>query len=434
VTGEVERRVVAQLLTLMDGMSERGQVIVIGATNREDAMDPALRRPGRFDREIEVGVPTYLGRKEIMQIHTRGMPLGEDVSLDQYAQVTHGFAGADLAALAREAAMKCLARFMPNLELDRSIPVEILSQMKVTAADFDNALREIEPSAMREVLVEIPTIGWNDVGGLEDVKQQLREMVEMPMESPEAFKRMGIRPCQGILLYGPPGTGKTLLAKAVANESKANFISIKGPEIMSKWYGESERAMREVFKKARQVAPSIIFLDEIDSIAPKRGWTEGSRATESVVNQLLTSMDGLASREGVTVIAATNRPDIIDPALLRPGRFDRLVLVSVPDAPGRKAILHVHTRTMPLKDVNIDDLVSRTDGFVGADLENLCREAAMIALRQDRDAQVVEMKHFEAAFKTVKPSVDRESVKQYDIMSKSLHKARTGMDDLGIFR
>ncbi|MCX6651231.1 MAG: CDC48 family AAA ATPase [Methanomassiliicoccales archaeon] len=434
VSGEVERRVVAQLLTLMDGMAERGQVIVIGATNRQDAMDPALRRPGRFDREIEVGVPSYFGRKEILQIHTRGMPLGEDVNLDQYAQITHGFAGADLAALAREAAMKCLARFVPNLELDRAIPMEILSQMKVTGTDFDNALKEIEPSALREVLVEIPTVKWSDVGGLEDVKQQLREMVEMPIENPEAFKRMGIRPAQGILLYGPPGTGKTMLAKAIANESKANFISIKGPEIMSKWFGESERALREVFKKARQVAPSIVFLDEIDSIAPKRGWSEGSRATESVVNQLLTSMDGLTSREGVTVIAATNRPDIVDSALLRPGRFDRMVLVPVPDAAARKAILSVHTKNMPLKDVSIDELVSRTEWYVGADLENLCREAAMIALRQDKDAQVVEMQHFEAAFKTVRPSVDKESVKQYDTMSKNLHKARAGMDDLGIFR
>ena len=434
VTGEVERRVVAQLLTLMDGMSDRGQVIVIGATNRQQAMDPALRRPGRFDREIEVGVPSFLGRKEILQIHTRGMPLGEDVSLDRYAQVTHGFAGADLAALAREAAMKCLARFMPNLELDRAIPVEILSQMKVTASDFDSALREIEPSAMREVLVEIPTVGWSDVGGLDDVKQQLREVVEMPMENPDAFKRLGVRPSQGVLLYGPPGTGKTLLAKAVANESKANFISIKGPEIMSKWLGESERAVRDVFKKARQVAPAIVFLDEIDSIAPRRGLSEGSRATETVVNQLLTSMDGLASREGVTVIAATNRPDIIDPALLRPGRFDRLILVPVPDASSRKAILQVHTRPMPLKDVNMDELVSRTEGFVGADLENLCREAAMIALRLDSESAAVEMRHFDAAFKTVKPSVDKESVKQYDAMSRNLHKARGGMDDLGIFR
>ncbi|MBN1109618.1 MAG: CDC48 family AAA ATPase [Methanomassiliicoccales archaeon] len=434
VTGEVERRVVAQLLTLMDGMSDRGQVIVIGATNREQAMDPALRRPGRFDREIEVGVPTYLGRKEILQIHTRGMPLGEDVSLDQYAHITHGFAGADLAALAREAAMKCLARFMPNLELDRAIPVDVLSKMKVTAADFDNALREIEPSAMREVLVEIPAVGWEDVGGLEDIKGQLKEVVEMPLENPDAFKRLGVRPSQGVLLYGPPGTGKTLLAKAVANESRANFISIKGPEIMSKWYGESERAVRDVFKKARQVAPAIVFLDEIDSIAPRRGLGEGSRATESVVNQLLTSMDGLASREGVTVIAATNRPDIIDPALLRPGRFDRLILVPVPDAVGRRAILQVHTRNMPLRDVNIEELVSRTDGYVGADLENLCREAAMTALRQDRDAGVVEMRHFESALRTVKPSVDKDSAKQYDLMSKSLHKARAGMDDLGIFR
>ena len=356
------------------------------------------------------------------------------LGLDRATLEAHGFAGADLAALSREAAMKCLARFVPIIDLDRAIPADVLSQMKVTSADFDAALREIEPSAMREVLVEIPTVSWNEIGGLEDVKQQLKEVVEMPMESPEAFRRMGVRPSQGVLLYGPPGTGKTLLAKAVANESKANFISIKGPEIMSKWYGESERALRDVFKKARQVAPAIVFLDEIDAIAPRRGLHEGPKVTEALVNQLLTLMDGLTSREGITVIAATNRPDIMDGALLRPGRFDRLVLVPVPDAPARRAILQVHTRSMPLKEVNVDDLVSRTEGFVGADLENLCREAAMIALRQDRDAAVVEMRHFEAAFKTVKPSVDKESAKQYDNMSKSLHKARGGMDDLGIFR
>ncbi len=431
---EAERRVVAQLLTLMDGMTDRGQVIVIGATNRQDALDPALRRPGRFDREIEVGVPTYQGRKEILQIHTRGMPLDEKVSLDQYAQVTHGFAGADLSALAREAAMKCLGRFVPNMNLDSAIPQEILSQMKVTVEDFDAALKEIEPSAMREVMVEVPNIGWSDVGGLDEVKRQLKEMVEMPLDNPEAFKRMGIRPSQGVLLYGPPGTGKTLLAKAVANESNANFISIKGPEIMSKWYGESEKAVREIFKKAKQVAPSIVFLDEIDAIAPRRGVYEGSRGYDTLVNQLLTSLDGLTAREGVTVIAATNRPDIIDQALLRPGRFDRLIFVPVPDAPARRAILQVHTRIMPLKDVNIEDLVLRTEGFVGADLENLCREAAMAALRENKDSMTVEMRHFESAFKNVRPSVDKESVKTYDMLSKNLHKARGGIDDLGIFR
>ncbi len=434
VTGEVERRVVAQLLTLMDGMSERGQVIVIGATNRQDAMDPALRRPGRFDREIEVGVPSFQGRKEILQIHTRGMPLGEDVSLDQYAHVTHGFAGADLAALAREAAMKCLGRFVPTIDIDRAIPAEVLAKMKVTSEDFDAALKEIEPSAMREVMVEVPNVGWGDIGGLEEVKRQLQEVVEMPIDSPEAFKRLGIRPSQGVLLYGPPGTGKTLLAKAVANESNANFISIKGPEIMSKWYGESERALREIFKKARQVAPSIIFLDEIDAVAPRRGAYEASKAYDTLVNELLTSMDGLTAREGVTVIAATNRPDMIDPALLRPGRFDRLIFVPVPDAPARRAILQVHTRAMPLQDVSLEELVSRTEGFVGADLENLCREAAMAALREDRGAETVGMRHFDAALRTVRPSVDKESAKQYEVMSKNIHKARGGIEDLGIFR
>lgn len=434
VQGEVERRVVAQLLTLMDGLGGRGQVIVIGATNREDALDPALRRPGRFDREIEIGVPTKEGRKEILQIHTRGMPLAEDVDLDKYASVTHGFVGADLAALAREAAMKCLARYVPELDLDKPVPPELLEKMKVTARDFDEALKEVEPSAMREVLIEIPRVTWDDIGGLEDVKQQLKEMVEMPLENPEAFRRMGIRPPKGILLYGPPGTGKTLIAKAVATESKANFISIKGPEIMSKWVGESEKAVRQIFKRAKQVAPSIVFLDEIDAIAPKRGLSGDTKVIERVVNQLLTSMDGLESLDRVTVIAATNRPDIVDPAILRPGRFDRLVLIPVPDLEARIAILKIHTRSMPLKDVDIDSIAARTEGYVGADLENLCREAAMNALRENKDACQVEMRHFEAALKIVRPSTDKDIMKQYESIGHTLQKAKTGWEELGAYR
>ncbi len=434
VQGEVERRVVAQLLTLMDGLGGRGQVIVIGATNREEAIDPALRRPGRFDREIEIGVPTREGRKEILQIHTRGMPLAEEVDLDQYSSITHGFVGADLAALAREAAMKCLGRLVPELELDKPVPQDILEKMKVTADDFNDALKEVEPSAMREVLVEIPRITWEDVGGLEGVKRQLKEMIELPIESPDSFIRMGIKPAKGVLLYGPPGTGKTLMAKAVANESKANFISIKGPEIMSKWVGESEKAVRQMFKKAKQVAPAIVFLDEIDAIAPRRGIGGDTNVTERVVNQLLTSMDGLESLDRVTVIAATNRPDIVDPAILRPGRFDRLILLPVPDEASRMSILRIHTKSMPLKDVDLDTITMRTEGYVGADLENLCREAAMIALRENKDASVVEMRHFEAALKTVRPSTDKDVMKQYERIGHALEKAKTGWEDLGSYR
>ncbi len=434
VTGELERRVVAQLLSLMDGLSGRGQVIVIAATNREDAIDPALRRPGRFDREIEIGVPSRAGRKEILEIHTRGMPLQSGFDLEKFAAATHGFVGADLAALAREAAMKCLARYVPELELDKPIPPEVLERMRVTEDDFQEALREMEPSAMREVLVEIPHTTWKDVGGLDEVKRQLREVVEMPLDNPESYKRLGVRPAKGVLLYGPPGTGKTLLAKAVATESKANFISIKGPEIMSKWLGESEKAVRQAFKKAKQVAPSVVFLDEIDAIAPRRGSSSDTNVTERIVNQLLTSIDGLESLEGVTVIAATNRPDIVDPALLRPGRFDRLMLIPPPDQEGRLSILRVHTRNMPLLDVDLESIAARTDGYVGADLENLCREAAMVALRLNRNADVVEGKHFEAALKNIKPSLSKDILKEYENMGKVLEKARMGGTDVGIYR
>jgi transitional endoplasmic reticulum ATPase len=429
VTGEVERRVVAQLLTLMDGLTGRGQVIVIAATNREEAIDPALRRGGRFDREIEIGVPDRIGRKEIMQIHSRGMPIegneeDRESLLTELANVTHGFVGADLAALAREAAMRTLRRYLPEIDLEKPIPSEILEKMRVTPGDFKEALKEVEPSAMREVLVEIPHTTWNDVGGLEDLKAKLKEAVEMPLKDPESFKRMGITPPRGILLYGAPGTGKTLIAKAVATESESNFISIKGPEVMSKWVGESEKAVRMIFKKARQVAPCIVFLDEIDAIAHRRGGGEGdSGVTERVVNQLLTSMDGLESREGVLVIAATNRPDMVDPALLRAGRFDKLILVPVPDERTRLEILKVHTKNMPLDgDVSIGELAKEIEGYTGADIEGLCREAALSALRENRKAKKVSMKHFEEAKKSVHPSMDEETARVYERMGQEMEK------------
>ena len=434
VQGEVERRVVAQLLTVMDGLTARGNVIVIAATNREDAIDPALRRPGRFDREIEIGVPTVAGRMEIMQIHTRGMPIEENVQMDHIAKITHGFVGADLASLAREAAMKCLRRYLPEIDLGKPIPTEILEKMKVTSQDFADALREIEPSAMREVFIEVPRVTWADVGGLENIKKELHEAVEMPMEDPESFIRMGIKPPKGVLLFGAPGTGKTLIARAIATESKANFISIKGPEIMSKWVGESEKAIRMIFKKAKQVAPSIVFLDEIDAIAPKRGSHFDSGATERVVNQLLTSMDGLEDMEGVFVIAATNRPDIVDAALLRPGRFDKLMLLPVPDEASRLKILQVHAKDMPLDNVDLEALAKRLDGFVGADIENLCREAGLAALRKNRTATKVTAAHFEEALAKVRPSTTPETQKHYESMFGQMKTAmsKKSEEDLGL--
>ncbi len=442
VTGEVERRVVAQLLTLMDGLSGRGQVIVIGATNRDEAIDPALRRPGRFDREIEIGVPDRDGRKEVLQIHTRGMPIEgaeeeRDHLLSELSDVTHGFVGADLAALAREAAMKTLRRYLPDIDLEKPIPAETLEKMRVLPEDFKNALKEVEPSAMREVLVEIPKISWGDVGGLGDVKMKLREAVEMPLKDPDAFKRMGIKPPRGILLYGPPGSGKTLLAKAVANESEANFISIKGPEVMSKWVGESEKAVRTIFKKAKQVAPCIVFLDELDAIAHRRGFDNDSGVSERVVNQLLTSMDGLETLEGVVVIGATNRPDMVDPALLRTGRFDRILLVPAPDKAARLEILKVHTKSMPLEAVDVDELAEELDGYTGADIEGLCREAAMIALREKKDARKVSMVHFQEAIKVVRPSLDEDTVKFYENLGKTMERGtarRQKEEVLGYYR
>ncbi|HOV52187.1 MAG TPA: AAA family ATPase, partial [Methanothrix sp.] len=414
----VERRVVAQLLALMDGMEARGKVVVIGATNRPDSLDPALRRPGRFDREIEIGVPNRQSRLEILQIHTRGMPLSKDVNAEKLADVTHGFVGADLAALAREAGMRSLRRVLPELDLEvESIPAEILNKIEVNNDDFLDALREMEPSAMREVMVESPNVKWDDIGGLSDVKQELVESVEWPLTYSKLFAHMDAKPPKGILLYGPPGTGKTMLAKAVATESQANFISIKGPEFLSKWVGESEKAVRETFRKARQAAPSVVFLDEIDSIAPARGGsTSDSHVTERVISQILTELDGLESLNSVIVIAATNRPDIIDSALLRPGRFDRLIEIGLPDEKARLEILKIHTAKKPLADdINLEELAKKTDKYSGADLSAIVNEAVMLAIREcvlsgkaKEDAQVceykVEKKHFDEAMKKVQPT------------------------------
>ncbi len=416
VTGEVERRVVSQLLALMDGLKGRGQVIVIGATNRIEAIDPALRRPGRFDREIRIGVPDRNGRKEILQIHTRRMPLAEDVDLDEIADITHGFTGADLAALCREAAMNALRRFLPKIDLEKEvIPAEVLEQLKVTRDDFANALRMIQPSALREVILEIPNVKWEDVGDLQTVKQELKEAVEWPLKYPDVFKRLGIRPPRGILLYGPPGTGKTLLAKAVATESEANFISVKGPEVLSKWVGESEKAIREIFRKARETAPCIIFFDELDAIAPRRGLHADAGVTDRIVNQLLTEMDGIQTLKGVVVIGASNRPDILDPALLRPGRFDRVIYVPPPDVDGRYQIFQIHTREMPLSDdVDLSKLASMTEGYTGADIEAVCREAAIIAMRENINIEKVSMRHFLMALEKIKPSITPEQKREYE--------------------
>jgi transitional endoplasmic reticulum ATPase len=416
VTGEVERRVVAQLLTMMDGLESRGQVIVIAATNRVDSVDPALRRPGRFDREISIDVPDETGREEILQIHTRGMPLSDDVSLPELADDTHGFVGADIESLTKEAAMKALRRYLPEIDLDREdIPPELIERMIVRRDDFRGALNEVEPSAMREVLVELPKISWDDIGGLEDATNDVKESVEWPLSNPERFERLGIDPPAGVLLYGPPGTGKTLMAKAVANETNANFISVRGPQLLSKWVGESEKAIRQTFRKARQVSPTVIFFDELDSLAPSRGGEIGSNVSERVVNQLLTELDGLEEMENVMVIAATNRPDMIDPALIRSGRFDRLVMVGQPSEEGRREILQIHTRDIPLAaDVSLRELAEITDGYVGSDLESIAREAAMTALREDPDTEVVEMRHFRQAMDSVRPTITEEILEYYE--------------------
>jgi transitional endoplasmic reticulum ATPase len=423
VIGEVERRVVAQLLALMDGLEARGQVIVIGATNRPNALDPALRRPGRFDREIEVPMPDKQGRLEILQIHTRHMPLSDDVNLEELAEMTKGYTGADLAALAREAAMHALRRYLPEIDIEQErIPAEVLEKMVVTKADFLAAFKEITPSGLREIEVEVPEVHWDDIGGLENVKQELREVVEWPLRYPNTFKRLGIEPPRGILLFGPPGTGKTLLAKAVATESGANFIAIRGPELLSKWVGESEKAVREVFRRARQYAPAVVFFDEIEAIASLRGSDVETDVTERVVSQLLTEIDGITGLENVVVIAATNRPDLVDPALLRPGRLEKLIYVPPPDEKGRLDILKIHTRHVPLaEDVDLREIAKMTNGYTGADLAALVREATLAALREDLKATRVRFKHFEQALSKVRPSVTKYMI---DFYSRWLESAR----------
>ena len=462
--GEVERRLVAQLLTLMDGLKERGRVIVIAATNRPDAVDPALRRPGRFDREIEVPVPNEEGRYEILKVHTRKVPLGKKITEDgkekyvllteeekekllrNLASITYGYVGADLAALVKEAAMNAIRRVLPEIEMysGKKLPSEILEKLVVTEEDFKEALKLVPPSALREVLIEVPKVRWEDIGGLDEAKQELKEIVEWPLKYRSIYKKLGIEPPKGILLYGPPGTGKTLLAKAVATEAGANFIAIKGPEVFSKWFGESEKLIREIFRKAKQVAPTVIFFDEIDAIAPRRGYYMGTRAVDSIVNQLLTELDGISSRGDVVVIAATNRPDIIDPALLRPGRIDRVIYVPPPDYKARIEILKIHTRNVPLaEDVNLEELAKVTDGYSGADLELLVKEAAIFALREavkevkgkykdlseqeiikkleEKDIKV-SMKHFKMALEKVKPSITKEMIQFYKTFADTFKK------------
>jgi len=433
VTGEVERRIVAQLLSLMDGMSTRGKVVVIGATNRINAIDPALRRPGRFDREIEIGVPDKEGRLEILQIHTRGMPLDKDVDLEKIASMSHGFVGADLQSLAKEAAIRALRKVLPEIDLTaESIPSDTLRKIIVTMDDFTNVLQEMEPSALREVFVEVPNVTWNDIGGLSDVKQELQEAVEWPLKYQSLFTHSDAVPPKGILLYGPPGTGKTLIAKAAAHESEANFISIKGPELLSKWVGESEKGVREVFRKARGAAPCIVFFDEIDAIAPTRGGAgSDSHVTERLISQLLTELDGLEILTNVVIIAATNRPDIIDPALLRPGRFDRLLYVPPPDKESRVQVLKIHTKKKPLADdVKIDVLADQTEGYTGADIAALASAAVMLALREHvakykdpkeaertKEELKIHMSHFEEAMKKIRP-LSKQEIDMYKNVSE----------------
>jgi transitional endoplasmic reticulum ATPase len=443
VSGEVERRVVAQLLSLMDGMSSRGKVVVIGATNRVNAIDPALRRPGRFDRELEIGVPDREGRLEILQIHTRGMPLEKDVDLGVIANMSHGFVGADLQAVAKEAGIRALRKVLPEIDLTKeNIPSEILKKIIVTMDDFLSVIKEIEPSALREVFVEVPDVNWEDIGGLRDIKQELQEAVEWPLKYQELFIHSDATPPKGILLYGPPGTGKTLMAKAAAHESEANFISIKGPELLSKWVGESEKGVREVFRKARQAAPCIVFFDEIDAIAPTRGSLgSDSHVTERVISQLLTEMDGLEVLSNVIIIAATNRPDIIDAALLRPGRFDRLLYVPPPDKEARMQILKIHTSKKPLAvEVNIDTLANQTEGYTGADIAALASAAVMLALREHIDKYKdpkkaesakneikVHMKNFEEAMKKIRP-LSKHEIDTYKNIAEQFGKPETTKD------
>jgi len=434
VTGEAEKRLVAQLLTLMDGLEKRTNLVVIAATNRPEAIDEALRRPGRFDREIVIGVPDERGRREILGIHTRGMPLGEQVDLKELARTTYGFVGADLAALAREAAIEAVRRIMPKLNLsERTIPPEVLEELEVTREDFLEALKRVQPSAMREVMVQAPNVGWDDVGGLDEAREKLREGVELPLKSPDSFRRLGIRPAKGFLLYGPPGTGKTLLAKAVAREAEANFIATKSSDLLSKWYGESEQQIARLFARARQVAPTVIFIDELDSLVPARGGGLGEpQVTERVVNTILAEMDGLEELQSVVVIGATNRPNLVDPALLRPGRFDELVYVSVPDEAGRRRILGIHTGRMPLsEDVDLDRLAARTERFTGADLEDLTRRAGLIALRRSLDASSVTMADFEEALTDTRASVTPEMEREYEQMAANLKQDAMALQPIG---
>lgn len=447
--GDVEKRVVAQLLSLMDGLEEREDVVVIGATNRVDAIDPALRRGGRFDREIEVSAPSQKGRREIFDVHTRSMPIGDGIDLDEYAEKTHGFVGADIESLCKESAMTAIRRIKPTIDLEvDTIDAEVLEQLEVTKSDFKNALRDIEPSALREVFVEVPDMTWEDIGGLEDTKERMREIIQWPLEYGTIFNDMGLSPAKGVLMYGPPGTGKTLMAKAVANESSSNFISIKGPELLNKYVGESEKGVREIFEKARSNAPTIVFFDEIDAIAGERGrGMSDSGVSERVVSQLLTELDGLEQLEDVVVIATTNRPDLIDSALLRPGRLDRHIHVPVPDVESREAVLEVHTSNLVLADdVDIEDLATRTDGFVGADIEALCREATMTATREliksltpeeaetkeyKQTTKEVTMEHFLDALNQVNASVTEETRQEYDKIEERFEKNNATQQNAG---
>ncbi len=434
VQGEAEKRLVAQLLTLMDGLEARANLVVIAATNRPEAIDEALRRPGRFDREIIIGVPDERGRKEILGIHTRGMPLGERVDLGELARTTYGFVGADIAALTREAAIEAVRRIMPRLNLEEgTIPPEVLDELSVTRSDFFEALKRIQPSAMREVMVQAPEVRWEDIGGLDQAQARLKEGVELPLKDPEAFRRLGIRPAKGFLLYGPPGTGKTLLAKAVAREAEANFIATKSSDLLSKWYGESEQQIARLFARARQVAPCVIFIDELDSLVPARGGGLGEpQVTERVVNTILSEMDGLEELQSVVVIGATNRPNLVDPALLRPGRFDELIYVSVPDEGGRRRILAIQTQRMPLADdVDLDDLAARTDRFTGADLEDLVRRAGLVALRKSLSTNEVTMADFEAALDESRASVTPEMEQEYEQMAAKLKQEASALQPIG---
>jgi len=437
VHGEAEKRLVAQLLTLMDGLNSRAHVVVIAATNRPEAIDEALRRPGRFDREIVIGVPDESGRREILSIHTRGMPLGDKVDLKELARTTHGFVGADIAALSREAAIEAVRRIMPQIDLEaRTIPPEVLENLSVTREDFIEALKRVQPSAMREVMVQVPNIGWSDIGGLDDAQLKLREGIELPLKNPESFHKIGIRPAKGFLLYGPPGTGKTLLAKAVAKEAEANFISIKSSDLLSKWYGESEQQIARLFARARQVAPCVIFIDEIDSLVPARGSGGGTgepQVTARVVNTILAEMDGMEELQSVVLVGATNRPALVDPALLRPGRFDELVYVGTPDTAGREHILGIHTARMPLADdVQLGAIADRTERFTGADLEDVVRRAGLIAIRKGgANVESVTMADFEEALEDSRATVSAEMETEYEKMKGELKKRAMEVTPIG---